>query len=432
MLLYPESNPMTEKRKQPERRAVDRATLQEWKTRYNFLLQHLHESVFVVRSRDGMILEANATALQTYQYSLQEFCEMFLDDLLDPSRADEQPLVGGEDTYSARVVRAVHRKKNSEIFPVEMVYQQKAPAMDRVLLLVRDLSAPKGAVPDLNGYADNLSSLFNAITESFFLTDRHGTVIAANETFAKRMRVSLDKILGASLYDLLPADVAVQRRQQVENVIQNGRRERFEDVRNRRHIDQVIHPVLDPAGEVTRLAFFGADITQRREMEKELEALAFDDHLTGLYNRRGFFTLSKRELNRADRFEKNLLLFFADLDDLKSINDQFGHEEGDRALIAAARILVQTFRSSDIVSRIGGDEFAILAVDADEDVVEALLRRLYKLINYFNARKGQKFKLSISIGHASYDRSQSLSLDDLLSDADRAMYHMKRVKKRRE
>ena len=379
-----------------------------------------------------MILEANAAAVQTYQYSLQEFCEMFVDDLLDPSNGDEKHPAGGGVAYDAPAGRAVHRKKNNEIFPVEMVYQENAQAADVVLLLVRDLSGPKGTVPDVNGYADDLSSLFNAIPESFFLTDRQGTVIAANETFAKRMRVSLDKILGANLYDLLPADLAVQRRQQVESVIQNGRRERFEDVRNRRHIDQVIYPVVDPAGEVTRLAFFGADITQRREMEKELEALAFDDHLTGLYNRRGFFTLAKRELNRAARSEKNLLLFFADLDDLKSINDQFGHEEGDRALIAAARILVQTFRSSDIVSRIGGDEFAILAVDAGEDIVEKLLRRLYKLINYFNARKGHKFKLSISIGHILYDRSQSLSLDDLLSAADRAMYHMKKVKKRRE
>ncbi|MFO7570596.1 MAG: diguanylate cyclase, partial [Smithellaceae bacterium] len=354
---------MIENRRRTGRRVVDHVSLEEWVKRYDFLLRHSKDSVFVIRSGDRMILEANAVALRTYQYPIQEICGMFVDDLLDTTGEDEKNPAGEEGVFATTWVETVHRKKNNETFPVEMICQAVAPGGERLLLMVRDLSGPKAPASDVNGNAVELSSLFNAITESFFLTDRQGTVIAANETFAKRMRVGLDKILGASLYDLLPADIVVQRRQQMESVIRNGRRERFEEVRNRRYIDQVIHPVADPDGKVTRLAFYGADITARREMEKELESLAFDDHLTGLYNRRGFFTLAKRELNRAVRSEKTLLLFFADLDDLKAVNDQFGHEEGDRALIAAAKILSQTFRSSDIVSRIGGDEFAILAVD---------------------------------------------------------------------
>jgi diguanylate cyclase (GGDEF)-like protein len=167
-------------------------------------------------------------------------------------------------------------------------------------------------------------------------------------------------------------------------------------------------------------------------MERELEALALTDQLTGLYNRRGFFTLATRELRRAQRSNNSMLLFFADLDGLKAINDQFGHEEGDRALMAAAKILMQTFRTSDIVSRIGGDEFAILVVDADEDLMEKLLLRLYRLINNLNMRKIHKSKLAISIGHTIYNPLNPLSLDELISNADQRMYKMKKVKYHRE
>jgi diguanylate cyclase (GGDEF)-like protein/PAS domain S-box-containing protein len=269
------------------------------------------------------------------------------------------------------------------------------------------------------------------VTETLLLLDKDGTVLAANETSAKRLRLRLDKMIGANYFDLLPPETAEERRKQAQSVIATGMPVRFEDIRNKRFIDQVIYPVCDDKGEVARLAFFGADITRRREMEKELEAMALTDQLTGLYNRRGFFTLASRELKRAERSTSGMLLFFADLDGLKDINDRFGHEEGDRALVAAAKILTQTFRTSDIISRIGGDEFAILVVDAREALMEKLLMRLYRLINSHNARKTHKYKLAISIGDAAYDPQKPASLDELISHADQRMYKMKKIKYQR-
>ncbi len=424
---------MLKNRRRNARRASDTISANNWQACYAFLFQNCSDSIFLIRGRDRQILEANATAIEICGYSQDELRTMTLDGLLAPSFLDGRSIEQLCRDIATMFINVAIMKKSGEIIPVEMTGQKLSFDPDELMLVIASEQAETClARINAEGGASGLRGLLDAISESFYLTDRDGTIVEANETFAKRMRVSLDKIIGASLYDLLPADVAIQRRQQVENVVSNARRIRFEELRNRRYVDQVIHPICNDEGEVVRLAFFGADVTKRREMEKELEALAFDDQLTGLYNRRGFFTLGKRELGRTRRSEKPLLVFFADLDGLKAINDQFGHEEGDRALIGAAKLLKQTFRSLDIVARIGGDEFAVIAVDASEEVRERLLRRLYRLINQFNARKDQPYRLSISIGHTLYDPANPTSLDDLLSLSDREMYKMKRIKNRRE
>ncbi len=424
---------MLKNRRRQARRASDTISANNWQACYAFLFQNTSDCIFLIRGRDHMILEANPSALEICGYAQDELRAMTLDSLMDlsylPGRSCEQIC----REMATMFVHVAILKKTGETLPVEMTAQKLSFDTDELMLVIASEQTDMSLTRlNAGGGASGLRGLLDAISESFYLTDRDGTIVEANETFAKRMRVGLDKIIGASLYDLLPADIAISRRQQVQNVVTNARRIRFEEFRNRRFTDQVIHPICNDEGEVVRLAFFGADITRRREMEKELETLAFDDQLTGLYNRRGFFTLGKRELNRTQRSEKSLLVFFADLDGLKAINDQFGHEEGDRALIATAKLLNQTFRSLDIVARIGGDEFAVIAVDASEEVRERLLRRLYRLINSFNARKDQPYRLSISIGHTLYDPHKPASLDDLLSLADREMYVMKNIKKRRE
>ncbi|HPV52276.1 MAG: diguanylate cyclase [Smithellaceae bacterium] len=419
-------------RRKAIRRVDDARYAEDLSRRYEFLLRHTTDIIFAVRYSDRRILEASTAALEAYQYSMDEFKSMTLDDLNpDDFRGRITPR---SDRVSANVAifETVHRRKNGQVFPVEISSQGAVFGNDRILLsIVRDLSEDKKFEQCLCEEESNLRALLNAVTESLLLAEVDGTVIAANETFAKRMRVGLDNIIGVNIYKLLPADIASERRKQVEDIIRSGKPARFEGVINKRFIDHVIYPVCDAGGKVARLALFGADITRRREMEKKLEAMALTDQLTDLYNRRGFFTLATREVKRAERSKKGLLLFFADLDGLKDINDRLGHEEGDHALIAAAKILTRTFRVSDIISRIGGDEFAILVIDADEEMMEKLLLRFYRLINNFNVRKAASFKLAISIGYAVYDPLNPTTLDEMIAVADKMMYKMKKVRYRR-
>lgn len=173
------------------------------------------------------------------------------------------------------------------------------------------------------------------------------------------------------------------------------------------------------------------DITERRRADEEIKMLAISDALTELYNRRGFITLAEQQIKRANRINKTLALFFIDIDGLKIVNDTRGHEEGDRLLINAANILKQTFRESDIIARIGGDEFAVLAAVNASETSEIVLSRLTEHIISHNVLPDQRYEISMSIGTAIYDPAIPCSLDDLMSRADQLMYEQKKEKANR-
>jgi len=165
-----------------------------------------------------------------------------------------------------------------------------------------------------------------------------------------------------------------------------------------------------------------------RKGEEELLALSLTDELTGLYNRRRFFILAEQCLKVAVRKKKRWMLLYIDMDDLKWINDHCGHGEGDQALIGLGSILKKTFRESDVIARIGGDEFAVLLESTDESD-GMLMTRLYENIRDYNAKVSQDYVLSISVGAARFDPEYPISIDKLLSKADTLMYAQKRKAK---
>ena len=167
---------------------------------------------------------------------------------------------------------------------------------------------------------------------------------------------------------------------------------------------------------------------QREKAEEELLLLSITDQLTGLHNRRGFLSLAEQQLRLSDRTKDRMLLFFADLDGLKWINDTLGHKEGDNALIEMAMVLKETFRSSDIIARMGGDEFAVLAIDTTEVNSEIFTGRLQSLIDARNNQENRKYRLSISLGCSFYDPENPCSIDELMVQADQLMYEEKRNK----
>jgi diguanylate cyclase (GGDEF)-like protein/PAS domain S-box-containing protein len=180
---------------------------------------------------------------------------------------------------------------------------------------------------------------------------------------------------------------------------------------------------------VERLADLYAIAVERARTENELREMSLVDELTGVYNRRGFMTLAEQQMKFAHRTKKDMVLFYADLDDLKLINDSFGHERGDAALVEAAELLKDAFRESDIVARIGGDEFAVLAIDIAEGKAAALTRRLREKLQARNARADAPYAISFSLGVARYEPDRPCSLQELLTAADRRMYQEKSSKK---
>jgi diguanylate cyclase (GGDEF)-like protein len=170
-------------------------------------------------------------------------------------------------------------------------------------------------------------------------------------------------------------------------------------------------------------------LSERNRIEEEIHTLSITDPLTGLKNRRGFLSLAEQQLKLSDRNKSGLALFFADLDGLKRINDMFGHEEGDKAIVEAANVLKETFRASDIIARLGGDEFAVLAIDTDEADSEIFKYRMQQLIDIRNKQGNRKYRLSISVGCSYYDPENPFSIDELIARADKLMYEQKQEKR---
>lgn len=172
------------------------------------------------------------------------------------------------------------------------------------------------------------------------------------------------------------------------------------------------------------------DITARKQFEDALRTLALVDELTGLYNRRGFVTLAERQLSLARRKKQPLMLIAADVDDLKGINDRFGHAVGDQALVAAAGVLRQTYREADIIARLGGDEFTVFPLEASTNSARMLIERLDTNLHKFNERHQREFALSMSTGVALLEGELSKDVQQLLSEADSQLYQQKRERGR--
>jgi two-component system, cell cycle response regulator len=166
---------------------------------------------------------------------------------------------------------------------------------------------------------------------------------------------------------------------------------------------------------------------ERHRLQKTLQSLSLIDELTGLNNRRGFLALAEQHLRVILR-KGAALLVYLDLDDLKAINDTFGHQEGNRALIDATTILRACFRQSDIIARLGGDEFCVLLTDAGKDSEQLVRKRLRQRTDSANNAAPRKFRISFSVGIASVLSASRPSLEELLRIADRQMYEEKKSK----
>ncbi|MCU1362182.1 MAG: diguanylate cyclase [Acidimicrobiaceae bacterium] len=153
--------------------------------------------------------------------------------------------------------------------------------------------------------------------------------------------------------------------------------------------------------------------------------LAVADPLTGVANRRGFELSAPSLLHVCRRRQVTATLLFFDLDEFQAVNDMFGHDAGDQALIEFAKLLQTTFRNSDIIARYGGDEFVVLLADTGDPAVS--LERLQTFLAARNAHPSSGYPLGFSVGTTVVEATSDISLDELITRADASMYEMKRA-----
>lgn len=242
--------------------------------------------------------------------------------------------------------------------------------------------------------------------------------------------------------------------QEIEKVLREGRGCSYEHRIVRpdnavRHHHVIVRVEVDNKGHPIRLFGTAQDVSEQVELQtnlaervKELEAailqreraeqamrdLALHDDLTGLYNNRGFYALAEHQLKSIHRLGVSSLLIYADIDGLKKINDTFGHTEGSLAIAKTADILRQTFRASDIIGRVGGDEFAIMAQAVSIQDMDTITAHLQENLLTHNEQSNRGYQLALSLGAVNIDPDTDSSLDQLIAQADKMMYDQKRRK----
>jgi diguanylate cyclase (GGDEF)-like protein len=187
--------------------------------------------------------------------------------------------------------------------------------------------------------------------------------------------------------------------------------------------DYLVKRLLDKDGLEKAILY----ALERHRYRTMLQNLSMRDELTGLLNRRGFLSLAGQHLKIAQRSNWMIMLLFADLDELKEINDQLGHAEGDEALRSVAHILRQTFRASDIMARLGGDEFIVLAVKITDEGADTIVKRLRERVQKTN-QNNPLYQISLSFGLVKFDPQAKLSLEEMIARADKALYESKEAK----
>jgi diguanylate cyclase (GGDEF)-like protein/PAS domain S-box-containing protein len=306
-------------------------------------------------------------------------------------------------------------------------------------------STSQKGVRTLNGYVDQLNGLLTAMQEKekkysylfhfsndgIFLHDSLGNILDVNQKMLEMLKFSKSGFLSRKVFGLYPPD-EIERAMSAMNKLMKDGRDSFEVVFKRSNGEmfpaETSSNVIELEGKKV-IQCMVRDITERRKMEDQLRTISITDELTGLLNRRGFFTMAEQQLKIANRSGRGMFVLFTDIDDLKSINDSFGHHEGDRALIETAGLLKRNVRTSDIVARLGGDEFVVLMVDVSHKADGGIITsRLGEKLQELNSRPNSKYRLSLSIGLARYNPDEARSVEELIMRADKFMYGYKRRK----
>lgn len=300
------------------------------------------------------------------------------------------------------------------------------------LALLRLQGNPRPAAPDAQPtvYAMRLQAALDTLPAPIFVKDRDCRYAACNRAFEEYLGLPRERIVGATVYDVAPPDLAAVYERADRELLADGGTQIYEaKVRyaDGSHHDVMFHKAVfrDPLGEAAGIAGAMLDISERKSLEKRLEFLAATDFLTGAYNLRTFYKLAGRELARIERGSAPFAVVVMDIDYFKEINDRLGHAAGDEALKKVVGAVRENLREQDIFARAGGDEFRVLLPETDLTGARQVAERIGEAVSQLRATspKGEA-DLSVSIGITVY-RPEDATLDDTIVRADEAVYQAK-------
>jgi diguanylate cyclase (GGDEF)-like protein/PAS domain S-box-containing protein len=380
---------------------------------------------------EGVIMSWNRGARGIYGYTTKEALGAPISMLFDHRRGQESNLLFAKVARGENVTQheMVHLKKGRMPIDVSLticpIMEEKT--MSGASVVARDITERKRAAGSLAQQA----AAMKASMDGMAIIDHGGVCIYLNDAYAKIFGYDdPDRLIGASWEMFYFEEELTRLKERIMPGVWRDGSWRGEAMGLKLNGSTLPLEISISSVDGGGLVQVVRDITERKKLEETLRNSSLKDDLTGLFNRRGLLKQAAPYFDFARRQKEPLLLLFIDLDGMKRINDEFGHNEGDNALINTAAILNRSFRNSDIIARLGGDEFTVLVTDLHANKEDAIAR-LNENLKAYNTSDDRGHKLAFSIGVASLEPERMTCFEELLEQADQAMYEQKRMKRRR-
>jgi len=389
--------------------------------------------------KEGRIININPRFTELFGYTLEEIKGRNINEgMIYPEgkiEEGERLTKNGLTFKSISEYETIRRKKDGTLVPViisaaSVIIDKKSQG---TIALYRDINERKKAEETLQKSQQEFASLFRNNPEALVYVDEKGAIVNINPRFTELFGYTLEEIKGKNIDSgIIHPSSKLEEGEKLTKKSLKGYLN-FETIRKKK--DGTLFPV---SLSISNMVIVGKlkggiatyiDITERKKMERKLENLAHFDALTGCCSRGYGLSLLEQQIKTAKRKKTTVLLLYLDIDDLKYINDTFGHKEGDKVLKEATKLFKSTLREVDIICRIGGDEFLLIFPENSLNDASLIRGRLNKNLKKLNQKLAKPYEIDFSIGLSVYDPSNPLSIEELIRIADENMYEEKKKKK---
>ncbi len=397
----------------------------------DFAINLTSDAVFLI-NEDLMFEYVNRQACLSLGYSEEELLSMSISDI-DQDMARETLLEMSKQNPRGQTIHfeTRHRSKNGTIFPVEIAGTHfKRNGKMFVISIVRNITKRKRMEEDLATREQEFRTLAENTPDTIARYDPNLRRIYTNPAFASLIEGENTAHPGKNPTEVPGGNDSINYQKKLKDVFLTGKGTEFElnwPLKDGTTVYSLIKltPEYDPEGNISSVLAVGRDISELITYRNKIHQMAFYDSITGLSNRALFLDRSHQLIVDARRHGQKLGVMILDLDRFKIVNDTLGHSAGDRLLHEVGERLIKCVRTCDTVARMGGDEFAVLlpVIQREDDLKKIATRILQSISNPFVV-EGKEFFITTSIGISIYP-DDSTNQDDLIKQADSAMYHAK-------
>jgi diguanylate cyclase (GGDEF)-like protein/PAS domain S-box-containing protein len=426
-------------------RILDRsyAEVQDYQRRYRALFEDSVDTILIM-DLDFKIMDINQSGLELTGYTLEEVTGMQADDLIVASESIKE---AQDNLLKFREVGSFeHQIRDKFGNPIEVESAQTLVTDEDenilyIQMVIRDVRSRKRVEEYLNEYKERYKAMYERGDYGFLLIDGDLNLVAANQQAADMLGCSLSDLHHQPAQDFLRAGSYLQLKSDIERLRQTT----YLEPKQYRIVTRTGHSLwveanlglVDTNGDQANyVQLIMRDISDQKLRERqlmnalqEMETLAMTDPLTGLHNRRSIERYGQMVMDRSFQEGKAFCVILIDVNQLKKINDTFGHHSGDLALSRCAQVLSTSKRRDDAVGRWGGDEFLMILPNTNLHDAELAAQRIRQQVNKVQIGTGSEaIRLAVSMGIAGFECLNSepdCELQDLIDLADQAMYEGK-------